>query len=79
MMGDHHPVHHTEPFQDFGALFLRHEHEAFLRGEPIVVIQDNHQFIAKFFCFSHQAHMPHMQGVKPARDNNYFSFLFYAL
>ena len=68
--GEHDFVDGAQTFYHFFALAFRHECVAFLGTEPVVIIQNHHELVAKLFCFIEHACVTNVHWIKPPRNGH---------
>src|SRR3989344_5382914 len=74
MIRNDHSIDGLQRLQNFFAFFLRHKHVSFLFQKPVVVIENNHEFIAQCSCLLEQPSMTNMNWVKASAHGNNNSF-----
>src|SRR3989344_2640260 len=72
MPGNMHAVNEPERFNDLFAVCFGHERKSLFKTEPIVVVDNDHKFIAQFLGLLKQAHMADMHRIKSSTDHYYF-------
>lgn len=70
MTRNHHIIHHAQRAKNLRTLFLWHKDMVLLGSQPVIVVENDYQLIAKRARTFKQPHMPDMNRVETTGDRN---------
>ena len=71
---DDHPIHRTQRLDHLLTLLFRHERKSFFCAQPVVVVQNDHEFVAKRPRMLEHPHVADVERIKAAGNGTLLFF-----